>query len=76
MTTLQCKVFGYTVCRMDMEAVEYKSFKFEDRFLPVEKCTQGIDIQKHKKKRPVCKDVTKQNCVTKWEINANGQKVS
>ena len=58
-----------------MEPVEYKSFKFVDRYLPVKECTPGTRIDTHKKKRPECKKVTKQNCVTKWEINAAGQKV-
>ena len=60
---------------MEMEPVEYKSFKFVDRYLPVKECTPGSRIDTHRKKKPQCSKVTKQNCVTKWEVLPSGQKV-
>ena len=61
---------------MEMYTLTYKSFKMEEKQLRTKKCKEGIKSEIHKKKRPVCKDVTKQNCVTKWEVKPNGEKVS
>merc|ERR1719315_696930 len=74
-TTLQCSVVGYTECKMEMESKSYKSYEMETHYFDVQKCHESTTIEYHKKKKSVCKDVTKQNCVTKWEILPSGEKV-
>jgi len=74
-TTLQCSVLGYTKCDMTMESIPYKGFKMEEKNLPIKKCTEKMKTELHKKKKSECKDVTKQNCVTKWEVLPSGEKV-
>ena len=34
-----------------------------------------MDIVKHTKMMPECRNVTKQNCITKWETDENGKQV-
>jgi|ERR1712212_254278 len=74
-TTLQCNVIGYTECTMEMQALPYKSYKMEPKTFQRKKCKEEMKTEIHKKKKSVCKDVTKQNCVTKWEVLPNGEKV-
>merc|ERR1712168_1212934 len=74
-TTLQCNVIGYTECTMEMEALNYKSYKMEPKTFQRKKCKEEMKTEIHKKKKSVCKDVTKQNCVTKWEVLPSGEKV-
>merc|ERR1719264_767039 len=38
-------------------------------------CTESTEIVQHTKTAPECKNVTRQNCITKWEIDSNGNKV-
>ncbi len=38
-------------------------------------CTEGMDTVQHTKMMPECKNVTKQNCITKWEEDENGNQV-
>ena len=39
-------------------------------------CTEGMDTVQHTKMMPECRNVTKQNCITKWEEDENGNQVS
>ena len=60
---------------MEMEQHQYKGFKMtNENFIP-QTCTLDEDLEMHTKKRPECKNVTKQNCVTKWVVKPSGQKV-
>ena len=74
-TTLQCNVIGYTECTMTMEALPYKGHKMVPKFFQRKKCREEMKTEIHKKKKSECKDVTKQNCVTKWEVLPSGEKV-
>ena len=38
-------------------------------------CTQGKKTIPHTKLLPECRNVTKQNCVTLWETDADGKQV-
>ena len=58
-----------------MEEKEYKSQKDEYEYYAPWNCTSKEEEVDHWKERPVCHDVTKQNCVTKWEIKDDGTKV-
>merc|ERR1712168_454562 len=74
-TTLECKVIGYTKCEMEMVPLPYKGNKMVRKIFEQQVCTEELIMEKHKKKRPKCEEVTKQNCVTKWEILPTGEKV-
>jgi hypothetical protein len=74
-TTLDCNLVGYTDCEMEMGAVFYKGHDWVDTKLVEQDCVETQTIEMHKKKKSECHDVTKQNCVTKWEVLANGEKV-
>ena len=61
---------------MKMELTPYVTC--EDYPVPYRKveCKHGFGNQVHVKMMPECKNVTKQNCVTKWETDANGKQVN
>merc|ERR1712096_591737 len=46
----------------------YQDFAMRD-------CEEVKEAVKHKKKLPECKQVTKNNCLTDWDVDANGNKV-
>merc|ERR1712121_364171 len=56
-----------------MEA--YKTYHLTEHHYEEYDCTPGVDIVKHTKQMPKCHNVTKQNCVTKWETDVNGKQV-
>ena len=59
-----------------MENTPYKSFKMVDKEYKKMVCNEGMKTVQHTKMMPECKNVTKQNCVTKWETDENGNQVS
>merc|ERR1712112_215907 len=72
---LDCQVAAWTECKAQSTShkgtkcfVDYKDFPFKD-------CKEVKDNKKHIKKVPDCKNVTKNNCVTDWEVDSNGNKV-
>ena len=58
-----------------MENVPYRSFEIIEKNFKKQVCTAGMDIVKHTKMMPECRNVTKQNCITKWETDADGKQV-
>jgi len=74
-TTLDCNLVGYTDCNMEMGAVFYKGHDWVDEKLPVQECVETTKIEMHIKKKSECRNVTKQNCVTKWVVLPDGEKV-
>merc|ERR1712037_1031391 len=74
-TTLKCEIEGYTECKMEMVPVQYNGFKMEDKEFVPQTCEVKPKMEMHKKLKPECKNVTKQNCVTKWVVKPSGQKV-
>ena len=76
MTEIQCEIVPYTECEMRMDVTPYKSFEMVPKKFKKKTCKEGTDIIQHTKMMPECKNVTKQNCVTKWETDANGNQVS
>ena len=60
---------------MLMENTPYKSFEVIQKLSKKKVCSTGTDIVKHNKLMPECRNVTKQNCITKWETDANGKQV-
>ena len=60
---------------MLMENTPYKSFEVIQKLSKKKVCSTGTDVVKHNKLMPECRNVTKQNCITKWETDANGKQV-
>ena len=75
MTEIVCEVVPYTECQMLMENVKYRSFEVVQKPFTPKECTAGMDIVKHTKMMPECRNVTKQNCITKWETDEDGKQV-
>ena len=61
---------------MEMVPVQYNGFKMESKEFTPQTCEEREVEEFHIKQRPECKNVTKQNCVTKWVVKPSGQKVS
>lgn len=74
-TEIVCDIVPYTECEMLMENVPYRSFEVAQKLSKKKVCTAGMDIVKHTKMMPECRNVTKQNCITKWETDENGKQV-
>ena len=60
---------------MIMEPVAYRSFEVVEKLSKKKVCTAGSDIVKHTKLMPECQEITKQNCITKWETDENGKQI-
>jgi len=74
-TEMNCDVQAYTDCKMTMEEVPFKSYDMVKGTYITKKCTESSEVIQHTKSAPECKDVTRQNCITKWEIDEEGNKV-
>ena len=61
---------------MTMKAVPFKSFDTVPKMFTKKKCNEKIETIYQMKKRPECVKVTKNNCVTKWDYDQNGNQVS
>ena len=60
---------------MGLEPAEYTEKKLTAKLFVEKSCYQGRKTIPHKKQFPECKNVTKQNCVTLWETDENGEQV-
>ena len=74
-TEMVCDVNAYADCKVVEEPAQgagceggYKNFDMRD-------CAESEEREAHIKEVPVCKNVTKNNCVTDWEVDDNGNKV-
>ena len=63
------------MCEMGLEPQEAVSTKLAPKLFVEKTCTQGKKEIPHTKMLPECKNVTKQNCVTLWETDADGKQV-
>ena len=72
---MKCDIVPYTECQMTMEATPYKSYEMVPQEYARKVCTEGMDTVQHTKMMPECRNVTKQNCITKWEEDENGNQV-
>ena len=75
-TSLNCEFTPYTNCSMSMEAVNFKSFELVQKQFTKKNCTLTNEMQYQIKKRPECVKVKKNNCVTNWDYDSQGNKVS
>ena len=74
-TETKCEVVPYKECKMGLEPQEYEEKKLAPKLFVEKSCYQGKKTIPHKKLFPECRNVTKQNCVTLWETDDNGQQV-
>ena len=74
-TETTCKVEPYTVCEMGLEPQNKVSTMPAPKLFVEKTCTQGKKEIPHTKLLPECRNVTKQNCVTLWETDADGKQV-
>jgi len=74
-TTMDCKLVGYVECRMEQIDQPYRSFKMKQEYFQTKKCKPTIVEKTYTSQTAECKNVTKHNCVTQWEISPSGEKV-
>merc|ERR1719412_1785916 len=74
-TEIVCEVVPYTDCQMIMENTPYKSFKMVEKPYDKIECEEGMKSVPHQKMMPECRNVTKQNCISKFETDENGNQV-
>lgn len=75
MTEIQCDIVPYTECEMKMQPTPYRSFREFNNTYHKHTCNTTYEFTHHYKMIPECKNITRQNCVTNWETDANGQQV-
>ena len=75
-TEIQCEIVPYTECQMTMDPTPYKSFDMVTKTFNKRVCKEGMDVVQHTKMMPECRNVTKQNCITKWETDEDGNQAS
>ena len=65
----------YKECKSGQEPQQFTETKLAAKKFIEQGCTQGKKTIPHTKLLPECRNVTKQNCVTLWETDANGKQV-
>ena len=60
---------------MRMETLPYNSFEVIQSLVKKKVCAPSVDIVKHSKMIPECRNITRQNCITKWETDEEGKQV-
>ena len=69
------QVVPYKECKSGQEPQQFTETKLAAKKFIEQGCTQGKKTIPHTKLLPECRNVTKQNCVTLWETDANGKQV-
>lgn len=74
--TIDCQLVPFTKCEMYMEQAKYNETIIipDSEYVPWE-CANVTIEETHIKLMPQCVDVTRQDCVTKWEISPTGEKI-
>merc|ERR1719500_1342332 len=62
-------------CKSGQEPQQFTETKLTAKKFIEQGCTQGKKTIPHTKLLPECRNVTKQNCVTLWETDADGKQV-
>ena len=70
-----CEVVPYTECTLGTEEQQYTQTKLQPKLFVEQACVTGAKTVPHIKQVPECKNVTKQNCVTLWERDEDGNQV-
>jgi len=71
-TETNCEVVPYKECTMGLEPQESTKTVLTPQLFTEKTCEQGKKVIPHIKMLPECRNVTKQNCVTLWETDDNG----
>merc|ERR1719220_1775194 len=74
-TETKCEVVPYKECKSGQEPHQFTETKLTAKKFVEQGCTQGKKEIPHTKLLPECRNVTKQNCVTLWETDADGKQV-
>lgn len=74
-TTTDCKVIGYVECRMEQIDQSYRTFEMKQDYFETTICEEKIVEKTYTTQTAVCKNVTKHNCITQWDMLPNGEKV-
>merc|ERR1739844_672518 len=74
-TEIQCEIVPYTECQMTMDPTPYKGNEVVQKTFEKKLCQEAMDVVQHTKMMPECRNVTKQNCITKWETDEDGNQV-
>ena len=59
-----------------MQNTTYRKAKYEPQTYVPWVCEEHERTVQHEKLMPVCKNVTRQNCITIWKTDTNGNPVS
>jgi hypothetical protein len=71
-----CEVKAYPDCTHTPTTQRYHNDRLETRTYTAKRCvSNGVKVLKETKQRPVCRNVTQQQCDSKWVINDQGEKV-
>ena len=70
------QVVPYKECKSGQVPQQFTETKLAAKKFTEQGCTQGKKTIPHTKLLPECRNVTKQNCVTLWETDADGKQVS
>eukprot|EP00096_Caligus_rogercresseyi_P012849 TRINITY_DN5515_c0_g1_i1.p1 TRINITY_DN5515_c0_g1~~TRINITY_DN5515_c0_g1_i1.p1 ORF type:complete len:414 (+),score=114.53 TRINITY_DN5515_c0_g1_i1:37-1278(+) len=74
-TEIQCDIVPFTECSMAMNITPFKSYETVSKTFSKKICKEGMDTVQHTKMMPECKNITKQNCITNWKTDENGNQV-
>jgi len=74
-TEIQCEIVPYTECSMTMEELPYKSHVMVPKTIKKKVCSEGMDVVQHTKMMPDCRNVTKQNCISTFTTDEQGEQV-
>ena len=74
--TMVCTLVPYTDCKQTSTTVKYNvtTVTLDKSYVPF-KCVNETRVELETKIVPKCVNVTRQDCVTKWELNSRGEKV-
>merc|ERR1739848_221219 len=71
-----CQVIGYSKCSSDVFTGNFNDDSVDSLSFTTKKCFQdGFKTLNENNKVPVCREVTKEVCDSKWVLNAAGEKV-
>jgi len=72
---LKCDVAAWVECKSEPKTHPGKTCSVDIKDFPFQDCREVKTSTKHTKPVAECKNITKNNCVTDWEVDAQGKKV-
>jgi len=71
-----CQVIGYSKCSSDVSTGNFNDDSVDSFTFTTKKCVEdGFKTLNENHKVPVCRNVTREQCDSKWVLNAVGEKV-